>query len=419
MSDPDLIVVGGGLSGLLSALFAAKQGLHVRLLTKGAGTIVIGSGTIDLLGSLPDGQDLASPFSGFYHLPPRHPYSIIGTRVIRESLKAFLELVHDFSYIYDEAMNLSVITALGTLKPSYLIPISMDTRPLEQNNCIYVVGIHGLKDFDPDLLIHGLSKNFAEKHFSTIWLDPPFIQSRDISVLDLARYLNHVEGQNWFIESLLDRLSVSDKSAILIPPILGTKGDSSIYSTLCQKLGRHICEIVTVPPAITGMRLNYVLHRLLKKYQVDLLENTVVCDSHIENKHCISLKTLSGKEYHAKTWIIATGGVLSEGFITTPTRSFEPIFHLDLPQNASQSHWANPQFRLAGKVTPQGFALLGPTVDRSLRAINADGECLCENVFFVGNSLGGYDNAIEKSGNGVAIASAWYSVTQLQVKTVC
>ena len=48
-------------------------------------------------------------------------------------------------------------------------------------------------------------------------------------------------------------------------------------------------------------------------------------------------------------------------------------------------------------------------VGAQLRPCSEEGSVLLDNVRFVGRSLGGYDFATEKSGNGVALATAWYA----------
>lgn len=64
----------------------------------------------------------------------------------------------------------------------------------------------------------------------------------------------------------------------------------------------------------------------------------------------------------------------------------------------------------AGDAPPShGFALLGPDVDAKLRPLGKDGNPLCGNVFFIGKTLGGYDHAAEKSGNGVALSTALFA----------
>ena len=171
-------------------------------------------------------------------------------------------------------------------------------------------------------------------------------------------------------------------------------------------------------PAVTGLRLHALLLRLLKKYDVDLIEQSTITGAVVENGRCAALITTNNgqeRRYEARSFIIATGGVLGEGFAIEPERAWEPIFNIDLPLNPSSPEWSLPEAYPACRQTPgtprpsHGFALLGPDVDAKLRPLGKDGNPLCGNVFFIGKTLGGYDHAAEKSGNGVALSTALFA----------
>ena len=55
----------------------------------------------------------------------------------------------------------------------------------------------------------------------------------------------------------------------------------------------------------------------------------------------------------------------------------------------------------------QPFAKFGVQVDAKLRPVDATGKLLLENVYIAGKTLAGYDYCSEKSGNGVALATAY------------
>lgn len=432
MSEFDLVVAGGGLSGLAAAIFAARAGKKVLLITRGSGILAVGGGTIDVLGFLPDGTALTSPFAGLNRLPARHPYSIMGERVVRDALTAFLTLTReeDFPYTHDGDANTPVITALGAIKPSYLVPPGMDGRCIDQARRVHVVGVRGLKDFGPTFIAGELARRsaFAGKEICPAALAPPFAQDRDLSTLDLARHLDTEAGMTWLIRALRERIGAPDArrpDVVLLPPLLGTRAAAHVHAAVRDGVERAVCETVGLPTAITGLRLHHLLLRLLKKYGVELIEQSSVTGSGVENGHCRFLSTRNdGRErrYRAKAYIIATGGVLGDGFVVEPTRAVEPIFHLDLPGSPADPGWSMPEAypscpAHAGRASAvsagaHGFALLGPTVDARFRPVDANGKPLCDNVFFVGKALGGYDHAHEKSGNGVAIATAWHAVLQ-------
>ncbi|MUV61177.1 FAD-binding protein, partial [Halobacterium sp. CBA1126] len=54
--DSEVLVVGGGLAGLTSALAAARAGADTRLVSYKQSTLRHASGLVDVLGYAPDGE---------------------------------------------------------------------------------------------------------------------------------------------------------------------------------------------------------------------------------------------------------------------------------------------------------------------------------------------------------------------------
>jgi glycerol-3-phosphate dehydrogenase subunit B len=80
------------------------------------------------------------------------------------------------------------------------------------------------------------------------------------------------------------------------------------------------------------------------------------------------------------------------------------IFDLPVYIEAGEENWSNAEL-FSDK--PQGFAKTGVRTDNDLRPVDENDQLVYENVYVVGNSLGGYDFCFEHSGNGVALASAY------------
>lgn len=80
--------------------------------------------------------------------------------------------------------------------------------------------------------------------------------------------------------------------------------------------------------------MNTLLRYILKKHKVTVINNPIVTSSDVKNRHCVSVTTnQNGKKYSYKGthFIIATGGIISNGILTKQNRVWEPIFNIDLP----------------------------------------------------------------------------------------
>ena len=73
--ESEVLVVGGGLAGLTSALAAARTGADTRLVSYKQSTLRNASGLVDVLGYTPEGDGpLVDPYGAITDLPADHPY---------------------------------------------------------------------------------------------------------------------------------------------------------------------------------------------------------------------------------------------------------------------------------------------------------------------------------------------------------
>ena len=125
----DLLVIGAGLTGLFAAYTAARAGLRVRVVARGAGSTHWHAGTIDLLGYLPNGQDAVANWAqALPELPPAHPYRLLGVDAIAQALDQFQRLVAAAGLPYVRAGGGMALTASSPPEDR----ISQENVPAEQ-----------------------------------------------------------------------------------------------------------------------------------------------------------------------------------------------------------------------------------------------------------------------------------------------
>jgi len=409
MRENDIVVIGGGLAGLMAAAVATKRGKKVTLLSLGSGTLTIGGGIVDVMGYLDGGKIAATPSAGLLQVGPEHPYKKIGRPAIEESIKFFKEICEQEGYPYIGNLDETqwVPTAAGTVKPTCLVPRTMDTTELKKADKVIVLGFESLKDFYPNLITKNFKKisRFAEKEYETVMIDPQLADGRDVTALDVARWLDTEEGLANCIEKM--RKVIEPGSVVIIPPVLGTRPSYYVAEKLEQALGCHFIETAAVPPSITGLRLRTMLVKYLKRNGVKIVEQAIVAKSIVEDGKCAAVITAGvdrERTYYAKSFILANGGFYGGGLLAEPGKVIEPIFNLPVEAPADHELWANYSL-FSNEAQP--FAKLGLDVDEKMRPLDANGNVLINNVFVAGRNLRGYDYSFEKSGNGVAIASGY------------
>lgn len=416
-----VIVVGSGIAGLLASCFAAQKGHEVTVLSYGQGALTVAGGIIDVFGYDAQGNQIADPLKHIATLNSDHPYALIGAQQVEASLEAFKALTasQGYPYLGDGHHNQAVPTAIGSFKPSCLIPPSIDGQAIFERSKLVVVGFELLKDYYPKLILKNLEQYFGDSKTITMksvnlnW--PSGRHFRDVSALDLARSLeaNDIERLN-FIQQLKP---LCDKdTALIIPPVLAERPElaADVQAKLEAGLnGAKLVEVSSIPPSVTGLRLDHLLHQAATKLGVKIIEKAQVISANVKDGVCTSLMTGGFgrcREYKADAVIVATGGVFGNGLVSSMGRMYEPIFNLEIDVPADQKDWSY-QYLFCGK--PQPFASYGVKVNQSLRPIDATGTQVLHNVYFAGRTLAGYDFCFEKSGNGVCVASAYHAACQL------
>lgn len=402
------------MAGLMAAIAAASQGRRVTLLSRGGGSLGIGSGCVDVLGYV-NGQAVeGSPLDALDALPERHPYRLIGREGLQQALAALRDIcARHGAPLEATAGNRRIPTILGTLKPTFLTLPSCRGELLDRARSVLIAGVHGLKDSHPALVTAQL-RRYPHLAGIAAWheahLENPIPGAhRNLSPLDIARHVETPEGFSWLTAGLRKILRAMPADVLLLPPICGLS--DAVWQAISAAVPVPLVEMPALPPGTGGLRLYAALKEELRTRDVDVVENARVTGADATGGHCAALvaETACGqRRFAARAFIMATGGFLGGGFLSSPGEAREAVFGLPVLQSDGSPLPTRPEDWSDGDIFGNhAFAAAGVMVNSAMSPLNANGTPALDNVFFAGRSVGGYDFASEKSGNGVAAATAW------------
>ena len=408
MSKSDVVVIGSGFAGLIAALVSAEKNKKVTLLSYGAGTFPLNSGVVDIIGYDEKGAAVASPAQALATVPAEHPYKKIGIPSIQDAVKFYLDFTEKEGLPFVGSLDKQqwIVTAVGTMKPTCLVPESMQGNACFDAAEIVLVGVKDLKDYYVDLVAKTLPEWLGkDKKYTTCTLDTHITGGRDLTTLDVARWMDTEKGFGEAVSQL--KSQAGSGKVFIVPAILGTKGND-VYKKFVAALGCPVVETTGMPPSTNGLRVRDMLLNALRKHGVEVVENIKAHGSVVDGKVCKAVVAggeVRDKKYEADRFILATGGFYSGGITM---RDFgetnEVVFGLPVEADCVEERWVNEQLFSSQKQT---FAKAGVRTDASLRAVDEAGNCVLENVYVVGRDLSGYDFCFEHSGNDVALSSAY------------
>lgn len=417
----DVVVIGAGLSGLFAALTSVSRTSRTIVLARGIGNISSSDGYIGMLGYNPDtgNSDIKNPIAEIEKLiekRPEHPYSSVGRAMIQESIDFFLKTLSEIGMPYSGSVekNLMMPTSAGTFIPAAFVP-ETQVCDLSGFKEIIILGISEFMDFFPELFCGNISSEYKKAEISVQWISLGIKADRGLNAIDIANALESKEIR----AKLIDKLKAVRKkgSLFILPAVLGFRKSNQVISEIRSEIDAHILEIPTLPPVITGCRLENSLQVLLLKRGVEILTGNSVTVSETNGKTCLEVALNSGKriikKIKGKSFILATGGVLGGGIEVGMNDMKETVF--DLPVKQIWPNGDNYFERKGITVSSSGIF-----VNKCLQPLATDSkEIIFENIFVAGSALSGYDQYMEKSCNGVNIATGYKAGINASKRGVC
>ncbi|MFT4225652.1 glycerol-3-phosphate dehydrogenase subunit GlpB [Micropruina sp.] len=402
-----VVVIGAGVSGLVAAIRLARAGAAVTLLAKGTGGLQLSQGTIDILGYAPDRVERPLDALGdFAKANPEHPYAFLDAELVGASASYVAELVGPELLVGDPAVNLQLPTAVGAVRPTALASPSMTAGACVDGAKFVIIGLKQLKDFYPELVAYNLNRTDlpggGRLEARPVMLGFPAREGEvDSSGLTYARALDDPATRKRFAEAV--KPLVAEGESVGLPAVLGLD-DHNAWSDIADLIGAPVFEIPLPPPSVPGMRLNRTLTAVAKASGVRVVPGSKVTGyrSAGGSVACVQLATAGGiREFAADAFLLSTGGFESGALHADSHHNLrESIFDLPLrrPEGAlvHGDYWGDPQ----------PLFMVGVETGPDLLVRHPGGDAVYDNLYAAGGILAGATRWQEKSGEGIALASA-------------
>jgi glycerol-3-phosphate dehydrogenase subunit B len=411
----NLAVIGAGMAGMASALFAANRGLSVVQVGT-AGESIFASGLLDLLGVHPIEKKRVweNPWEGIEALVcdiPKHPYAFLKRGDIAlafEELTAFLHSA-DIDYCQKPGANIKVLTPIGTSKPTYCVPKTMwaGVEALEASTSCLLVDFEGFNEFSAVQIAATLGNRWPE--IQTVRLPFPSLPgTKKLYPERMALALEAPRNRELLARTLQPHLK--NMEIVGIPAVLGIFKAKEVHAHLEEMIGAPLFEIPTLPVSIPGIRLREVfLKRFPERGVRSFFQSEVVnAEREANGDFLLTIRDAHmDTRVRTKGVILATGRFLGKGLSADRTRIRETVFNLPVYQPASRDKWHRQEF-----LDPRGHPIhrAGLETDSSFRPLDLSGAPAFNNLFSVGSILAHQDWIRMKCGSGLAISTAYKAV---------
>ena len=395
----DTIIIGGGLSGLVTGISLSKRGQKCLIISSGQSALHFFSGSFELYGN----ED--KPLEAFAKLESDHPYAKIGL----DRIKTLTEEVQPFF----KEMNISLagsaernhyrITPLGLLKPAWL---TLDEYAMVQDPAqmpwkkVAIFNVEGFLDFHPSFVASGLAKQGVESEITSISMPELERIRKNPTEMRSTNIAKTLTGE--LIGTLAARINefAKDVDAVLMPAVVGLTGGSDVLR-LKEKVDRPLHFLATLPPSVPGIRVQMMLKKHFQKLGGTYMLGDSVVGGVFEDGKLKSIRTTNHgeTEFEADNFILASGSFFSKGLVSDINGVSEPVFGLDVDSLDKRPQWYRKDMFEA-----QPYMSFGVATDAGFHP-SRNGQPV-ENLYATGSVLSNCHPMKEGSGAGVAILTA-------------
>lgn len=415
----DTIIIGGGLSGLISGIYLSQRGQRCVIISSGQSALHFSSGSFDLLNNLPDGTSVQKPLDAISELvkqAPTHPYAKLGETKFKELAQQAEEFLKNagISTQGDHEENHYRVTPMGTLKPTWLTLKNLLIS--ENEKCLPIqhpgiFNITGFLDFYTRFIADEFLKMGAKCSIHSI--NFPALENlrknpTEMRSVNIARVFDKQENIKELARIL--KAESGDCDSIILPAITGLNRED-VVDYLRKEINKPIYLLPTLPPSVPGIHTQQKLRSVFQQNGGVFMLGDNVLRADIKGNRISQIYSFNHGDipFVGQNFILATGSYFSQGLIASTEKIYEPIFDLDVTFTPNRTQWYNSDV-----FDTQPYQSFGIKTDSTFRCTR-EGK-LFENLYAAGAILEGFNPLKEGCGAGVSILSAMYIAEQILSK---
>jgi len=408
----DFLVVGHGAAGLLCGSLISSRGRRVAIAGRTATATALSTGCFTLFrppciipGPSQTDFDMLSrmvaPFNSLFEQSSEDlagSLSDILSFIVPRLSSQGLPMCGDFDYSY------SVLSNAGTpyscsVSPSYVEKGRLD---LNANGTVALVGILGLRDFDPDLAVSMLESAMGRSNVRAYWIQIPEVKERyDMSSSEVAALSERASIE----EGIAEVLKEFDEESVGLPPLFSLPQFVRKMEYLEQHTGKRVFEVAT-PLSLPGQRLQDALENVAVREGCRLLRGLTAVEVEFSGNRASSVTVRSRTREQRITFsrlILATGDLVGGGLVLDGDRVEEATSSVQIESRGGADPYPPPDPSLSSQALRNAMHS-GVRVDSHLRLFTMQGETL-DNVFGAGSVLSGFSLPTGVGLGGVMLTS--------------
>lgn len=403
----DNIIIGGGLSGLLSGIALARSGSKVAIISSGGSALHFFSGSLELW------HEGAAAMEQLCRENPSHPYAKIDSARVEHYTTVVKDIFAriGISLQGSSEQNHLRLTPLGALKPAWLTVEGYATFSLGGEcdwRSVAIVGIDGYLDFYPEFIADSLSDRGLDCGVYNVRLsalEGLRESSTEMRAVQLSRAMSG-DTVAEFARQIAEK--IEDEEVVLLPAIFGL-GEEDAVRKIEAVVGRRVLVAPTVSASVAGVKIQRALMDEFRRLGGVVLSNDTATECRIEEGKVRSIRTanLEAEELVAENYILATGSFFGRGLVATAEGIYEPVAGVDVVAPASRKEWYERDI-----LGSQPFERMGVATDESFHPL-LSGKPI-ENLYAAGALLAGSDAVKEGCGGGIAVVSALRVVEEIE-----